>query len=168
MLLPKSNSQDVSGIELFDALIKTGEEKSFIVLPFQLHTFLVNCLAEHMRDRAIGFQALALGLLDVPKKHGERTNLLLKRTGDAALILAGLFPERALRLHVSSGYFRFMGQAAYMSLAGRFQAVGKRHRGEFYDEIAHHFHFLEKVLNAVRARPETEWEAYKRFRIKLT
>jgi len=168
MLLPKSNSNDVLGTELFDVLVRAGEEKSLVTLPTRLHIFLVNCLVEHMRDRAIGFHVLALGLLDVSAKHGEQRNLLLKRTGDAALLLAGLFPERALRLQVSSAYFRLMGQAAYASLAARSQMLGRWHRGEFYNEVAEQFRFLEKVLNAVRARPETEWEAYKRFRVRLT
>jgi hypothetical protein len=167
MLLP-TRSPYVSGeISIFDTLVRAGEEKSSITLPFQLHAFLVGCLVEHVRDGEIVHHILALGLLESTTKLGEEGNVLLKRTGDAALLLAGLFPERAIRLHVRSTYFRFMGQSAYASLAAKFQATGRPVRGEFYDELAEQFCSLEKVLNAARAQPETEWEFFQRFRTNL-
>lgn len=167
MLLPKENSHVSGALSVLDSLVKEGEQRSFITLPYHLRSFLVECLAEHLRDTEIVHHVLALGLLDSVTKLGEQGNVLLKRTGDEALLLAGLFPERVLRLHVSASYFRLMGQAAYASLAVRLQATGKRERGRFYNTVAEDFRLLEKVLNAARARPETEWDAFQRFRAKL-
>lgn len=152
MLLPKSDPYVSGEMSIFDTLVKAGEEKCFIALPFQLHLFLVNCLVEHVRDREIVHHVLALGLLQSATKTGEQGNVLLKRTGDAALLLAGLFPERAARLHVSSVYFRYMGQAAYANLAAKFFVTGRPERGRFYDTVTTYFHLLERVLNAVRFR----------------
>ncbi|MCR4276374.1 MAG: hypothetical protein NUV90_03250 [Candidatus Parcubacteria bacterium] len=154
MLLPKSNSYVSGETSIFDTLVKAGEEDSFIALPYQLHTFLVQCLVEHVRDREIAHYVLALHFLRSAEKLGEQGNVVLKRTGDAALLLAGLFPERASRLHVSSSYFRCMGQAAYANLAVKFLVTGRPERGRFYDKVTVYFHLLERVLNAVRAQPK--------------
>lgn len=167
MLLAEKNPNVPGEVSLFGKLVSAGEEKSLITLSLQLRLFLVNCLVEHLYDHAITHQSLAHGLLDSATKSKKSSLVLLKRTGDAALLLAGLFPERALRLNVSSRYFRLMGRAAYASLGDNYQATGRPHRGMFYNELAEHFQLLEKVLNAVRARPETEWDTYLRFRTQL-
>jgi len=167
MLLPRESPYVSGETAMFDTLVTTGEEKSLVTLPFPLHAFLVGCLAEHVHDPEIVHHVLAFGLLGSVTKSGEQGNVLLKRTGDEALLLAGLFPERALRLRVSSSYFRFMGQAAYAGLAVRLQAMGKVERGKFYDIVTEDFPLLEKVLQAARAQPETEWDAFQRFRVRL-
>lgn len=167
MLLPKKNPYVSSEISLFDMLVRAGEEKSLITLSLQFHAFLVECLIEHLRDCEIVHNTLALSLLRSAEERGEHGNVLLKRTGDGALLLAGLFPERAIRLRVSSRYFRFMGQAAYASLGAKFQATGRADRGKFYDKVAEHFHILEKVLLATQTRPETDWDAFRRFRANI-
>lgn len=167
MLLAEKNPNVPGEVSLFGKLVSAGEEKSLVTLPFQLHTFLVNCLVEHLRDHMITHQVLALGLLGSAIKPEKSSLALLKRTGDAALLLAGLFPERALRLRVSSTYFRLMGQSAYSSLADNFQATGRPVRGRYYNEVAEHFQLLEKVLSAARAQPETEWKRFRQFYVRL-
>ncbi len=166
MLLPKDNPYISSESSVFDTLVNMGEEKSRVALSFDLHFFLVDCLVRNLRDRAIVHQVLALSLLRSAEKHREQGNGLLRRMGDGALLLAGFFPERALRLNVSSSYFRLMGQAAYASLGARLQTSSQPERGEFYDKVARHFQLLEKVLDAARARTTT-WELYQRFRVRL-
>lgn len=132
-----------------------------------MHIFLVDCLAEHLQDPEITHHVLALDLLHSAEKLGEEGNVLLKRSGDEALLLAGFYPERALLLHVSSSYFRLMGQAAYTGLSSRLHAVGKMEPGKFYDDVARHFELLERVLNAARATPKTAWDAFQQFRASL-
>lgn len=167
MLLPESNPYVSGEISILETLVRAGEEKASVSLPPQLHMFLVGCLAEHLRDPDIAHHVLALGLLRSATRSGESGNVLLKRTGDAALLLAGFFPERASRLHVDPRYFRHMGQAAYASLAVKLQATGKTDRGKFYDEVVERFQLLEQVLDPARARPGTESESYRRFRAGL-
>lgn len=166
MLLPENNPYVPSDISIFNTLVRAGEEKSCIALPYHLRGFLVDCLVEHVRNRKIVHSVLALDLLHSTEKLGEQGNILLKRVGDETLLLAGLFPERALRLHVSSRYFRFIGQAAYTNLAAKFQATGRQERGKLYDTVATHFDLLEKVLDAARVRTSA-WELFRRFRVSL-
>lgn len=163
MLLPENTPYVSSEISLFEKLVAAGEDKSHITLPLQLHGFLVACLNDHLRDTRILSHVLAANFLRSAEVRGRRANVLLKRTGDEALLLAGLFPERALRLHVSSTYFRHMGQIAYESLAARLESTGMRELGKFYDNVAENFGCLEKVLNGARARPDDAWEAWRRM-----
>ena len=93
MLLPKTNPYVPGDISIFNTLVSAGEEKSCIALPYHLRGFLVDCLVEHVRDREIVHTVLALSLLHSAEKLGEQGNVLLKQTGDGALLLAGLFPK---------------------------------------------------------------------------
>lgn len=163
MLLPENTPYVSSEISLFEKLVRAGEDKSHVTLPLQLHGFLINFLHEHMRDTEILSHLLALSLLHSTEVRGKEAGVLLKRVGDEALLLSGLFPERALRLRVSSTYFRHMGQTAYGSLAARLESTGMRELGKFYDNVAENFGCLEKVLNGARARPDDAWEAWRRM-----
>jgi len=152
---------------MFDNLVSAGEERVLAKLPHQLHIFLVQCLTEHLRDTEITHQTLALAFLDAPILSGATGNNQLKRIGDGALILAGFFPERALHLNVSSTYFRSMGEMAYANLGARLFARGEKGSGEFFDAVANNFDLLKNVLDAGHTRPETNWGAYRKFRVNL-
>lgn len=166
MLLPKSNPYVSGEFSVFDMLVNQGEEKSHTALSFDLHFFLVDCLVRNLRKNTIVHQVLALDFLRSIEECREEKNVSLKRMGDGALLLAGFFPERALRLNVSSNYFRLMGQAAYANLGVSLQVSSQPERGEFYAKVAKHFHLLEKVLDAARVRTAA-WESYQRFRVRL-
>lgn len=167
MLLPLETSGVSSELSMFDTLVSIGEERTLTSLPHQLHAFLVACLLDHMRDVEITHQVLAQAFLESRYAHGAECDVRLKRIGDGALILAGFFPERALRLHVSSSYFSAIGQSAYGNLGMRLLAVGKSDRGAFYDAVAKSFAVLARVLRGARAAPHADWEAYRRFRADL-
>lgn len=168
MLLPAKTS-DVSGeVSLFDALVSYGEERALATLPHQLHGFLVACLHEHLRDVGVTHQVFAITFLEAPRTRGAEGNVHLKRMGDGALLLAGFFPERALRLNVSPAYFRSMGQSAYATLSTRLFAMGKPEPAKAYNAVAHSFDVLAKVLSAAQSSPDTSWGAYRRFRTMLT
>lgn len=160
MLLPQSTPYVSGEVSLFDMAVRSGEEKSHIVLSAPLHAFLVRCLLEHLRDPGIVHNVLAIGLLSVSEKSGEQIKNVLKQTGDEALILAGLFPDRAARLGVSLGYFRHMGRAAYVHLAAQFFATGRKESGKLYNTVAAHFPRLEHVLFATRDEPASTWDSF--------
>lgn len=167
MMVPSSRNPCVSGEEeLFDALVRHGEEDAVATLPPLLHSFLVRCLVEYLRDHSIVDEAIALNYLRAVEVGGAVGNHLLKRAGDEALILAGLFPERALRLNVTRDYFRAMGQSAYGTYAANLVVVGLRDSGAFYNTVARQFSLLTRVLRATR-RPGSDWAAYRRFLSQL-
>jgi len=167
LLLYKQDPYVSPAVALFDTLIQAGEAKAHVALPVNLRVFLVSCLIEHLREPDIVRCVLALDLLESSGKSGAERAVFLKRAGDAALILAGLYPERALRLNVSSAYLRSMGQAFYASLAAHLDAGPAVERGRFYNEVTQGFVSLERVLNGARGRAENEWDVYRRFRAQI-
>jgi hypothetical protein len=152
---------------LFATFVASGEEKAQVTLPFNLKLFLVACLAEYVQDPSITHRVLALDYLDASKEMGATRTLRLKRAGDSSLLLAGLFPERALRLNVSSQYFKHMGQGFYASLAVHLTVSSLDKQGALYNEVAQAFAVLAKVLRDARRNPENEWEAFLRFRTNI-
>lgn len=135
---------------LFDGLVREGEERARLTLPHALHTFLVTCLSGHLHDTDIVQEAIALNYLRAWELRGAHAAFFLSRAGEAALLLAGFYPERTKRLNVSPTYFRTMGQCAYATLATDPSVVREVERREFYGEVVDQFESLEKVLTAAR------------------
>lgn len=168
MLLIANENPYVSGeVAMFEELIRAGEEKSSFTLPFGLRNFLISCLIEHQHDPDIVHCVLALDFLQSSLTSGAERAVVLKRAGDASLILAGFFPERALRLNVSSFYFRLMGQSFYGSLAAHLESGPSPEIGKFYNTVADVFPALELVLRNARGKAQDEWSAFRRFRAQL-
>lgn len=167
MMLANPNPYVTSEVSLFTDLVKVGEEKTHATLPDHLRSFLVYCLIEHLEDPDIVWHVLALDFLEAEHKSGAVRAAALKRAGDASLILAGLFPERALRLRVSADYFRMMGQSFYGSLAVQLEVTALAEQGQFYNEVAREFALLERVLNGARGKAQNEWLAFLRFKAQL-
>lgn len=166
MLLPHSIAFVSSETDLFSDLVQSGEERAQVTLPIHLRGYLVHCFIEYLSDPAIVSRVLALDFLDPARRTPGEQAVFLKRSGDASLILAGLFPTRARRLNVSSEYFRTMGQSFFGMLATYLTDTGERERGRLYNEVAQQFPTLERVLGATRTT-DSEWDAYQRFRLKL-
>lgn len=158
MLLPRAVPYVSGEVQVFDQLVSAGEERTSVTLPNWLHHYLVVCISGHLRDPDLFDQTLAIMFLEArPLSRWARTDEL-RRSGDTSLILAGLFPERATRLHVSAGYFRLMGETSYACLARHLSATGSEDLGQLYSEIATSFPVLERVLAATR-RTDDEWVA---------
>jgi len=168
MLLVTQKSPYIAQEEaMFELLVRQGEEKCSTTLPFDLRMFLVQCLLEHEKDVDIVDRLLAIDFLQSSDLSGSQRTLVLKRGGDTSLLFAGLFPERALRLNVSTLYFRSMGQMFYSNLAVHLIASPLSEIGYFYNTVTENFTLLEKVLLSARGKAENEWESFRRFRAKL-
>jgi hypothetical protein len=168
MELILNNSQYVSDKSaLFGTFVAKGEEKAHVTLPFNLRLFLIECLSEHMADPEIVHHVLAFEYFDTCKETGAVRALRLKRAGDSALLLAGLFPERALRLRVSPKYFSHMGQGFYATLASHLLVSSPHKHGELYNEVAHAFSLLARVLRDARGYAGNEWDAFVRFKAEV-
>ncbi|MDP3957730.1 MAG: hypothetical protein Q8Q10_04485 [bacterium] len=167
MLLIANENPFVSKVfALFDAVVGAGEEAAHITLPVSLRVFLTDCLIEHLRDHDILGRTLALDFLEAGFQAGSVRRIVLKRTGDASLILAWFFPEMAKQRNVKPSYFRAMGQASYSSLAAHLCSGPMYERGKLYNQVAHGFVPLERVLDKARVRADT-WSAFQRFRAHL-
>lgn len=163
LLVPNQHPYASEVDAIFVTLIRAGEAESHITLSFSLRTFLANCLVEHLRDPDIVRSVLALDLLESSRKPGAERIVSLKRAGDASLILAGLYPERARRLNVSAEYFRFIGQSSYASLAAQLMIGLTKERGALFNEVTAEFGSLERVLIGARGREENRRDIFRRF-----
>lgn len=167
MLLPQGNDYVSGEVSVFDKLVRAGEENACIDLPLRLRSFLIGCLMEYLRDIGMFQECLALNILEHRRATGEVANGQLKRTGDIALILAGLFPRRVRRMNVSLSYVNSMGEGAYMNLADKFLRAGRRERALFYGEVGIQFSLLVEVLNGARSPRTTAWQLYQEFQKKI-
>lgn len=166
LLIPEQSPYISGERAILNTLVEAGETRSHITLSPELHLFLIDFLEEYLDDPTITHQVLAIGLLGSIPKFGTEKEMMLKRAGDASLILAGLFPERALRLNVSPLYFQHMGQASYGSLAIHLESRRAPERGQFYHELARQFSTLQQVLKKARGE-RGEWKSFEEFRASL-
>lgn len=161
MLLP-DRSDFVSGeVTVFDKLVRMGEERSLITLPAQFHAFLVERLLEYVRDYAIMSHVVALSSLHFSLRLDRFESTELKRTGDAALLFAGLFPDHASYLCADT-----LGRSAYACLSTRYKALGRKEKAQFFGEAAKHFREMEDVLVAIQPRIETAQQYLQRLRLR--
>ncbi|MDP6313070.1 MAG: hypothetical protein QF841_03625 [Arenicellales bacterium] len=72
----------------------------------------------------------------------------LRRLGDVALFVAGVFADNLQRRPVGVEYYIAMGGSAYASLSGNYPAGGNAH-GAIFSELAHKFSVFVEVLEEV-------------------
>ncbi len=160
MLLPEQGSYS-HAISVFNQLVRAGEEKSLTPLPHPLREYLVWCLLEHVHDVDIVDEAIALNYLRSFELRGEHAAHFLKRAGDAALLFAGFFPERARHMRVGPDYFRFMGKGAYYTLATDHAVLRESARRKFYGTVVTHYESLERVLQGARSPTDDPgWDSF--------
>lgn len=128
---------------LFHQLIREAEQTARVDLPHGVEGYLVMMLLRHlgMRESDALYATLATRLLAALRAGASGA---LRETGDACLMLAGLFPEQARRRHVSVGYFIGMGKTAYASLADAAD------EDDLFAALCEWFPGLVEVLHAVR------------------
>jgi hypothetical protein len=75
--------------------------------------YLVMTLDHFTKENDLASAVIALDFLMAFNSLGREGGGKMRQVGDECLLLAGLFPERAARKHVSVDYFIGMGQEAY-------------------------------------------------------
>lgn len=78
--------------------------------------YLVLTLDHFTTDQHLASAVVALDFLLALDSLGREGGGQIRKVGDECLLLAGLFPERAARKHVSLDYFVGIGQQAYQLL----------------------------------------------------
>jgi len=82
-----------------------------------LSHYLVITLDSYSTDNSLARSVIAVDYLTSIQISGLRGQQQLRQVGDHCLILSGLFPECALKKHVSLDYFIQLGKVAYQQLA---------------------------------------------------
>ena len=131
--------------ELWQALVREGEQRRNLALGDDLESYLVFALMRHLGDDSLASRTLALDWLQasaVPAQEGAEA---LREVGDRCLLVAGLFPRLAERRRVDSDYFVRLGRGAYAGAAER----TRRGEAPLFAQLVEAFHSLVDVLRAL-------------------
>jgi hypothetical protein len=109
--------------EYFRELVEGALDRQGVAIDDLTAFYLVQLLstlsrADASRGEAVWSQApLAIRLGQALDTGGTRQRLLLRQVGDAALFIAGFFPDRLRRSLVDAQYYASLGGYAYGSLS---------------------------------------------------
>lgn len=113
-----------------------------------IENYLVLTLDHFTTDQHLPSAVVAIDFLLGLNSLGRESGFKMRRVGDECLLLAGLFPERAKRKHVSVEYFIKMGQSAYSILTNsHFQWV---YDPKLFTQLSEDFPNLILVLQSMR------------------
>lgn len=133
------------------SFIRKGEEIARKNLHEDLESFLVFTLMRFVKRNDLFSFTLALEYLRASTEQvGKKKEHTLSEVGDVSLILAGLYPERAKKLNVSSEYFSNMGKLAFTELAQNFSERGLHGMKQLYLRAGSGFIEMTEILQATR------------------
>ncbi len=138
---------------LWVSLVQEGQRRSGTTLSEQAESHTVFMLMRHMHNtHLLDIPVASLYLKSLEEKDTVKA-LHLEKTGDHALLIAGLFPERHVRARVSADYFLSMSQIAYISLSDVFEKLRHYKEAEYYALIATKAEDITHVLTCSRKPP---------------
>lgn len=145
-MLDTANTQT----ELWVNLLRKAQNKRLVTLSELQESYLVFMLQRFMERKDLVEIVFALKYLESTEKIRHQKSVVLSDLADGGLLFAGLFPERASRLHVSSRYFRDMSQICFFDLAE--VCTQLKHLGEavLYKELGRTIDLLISVLLCIR------------------
>lgn len=111
-----------------------------------IESYLVMMLARHSVRTNLAQKSLGVQFLTCMAGLASQNRQSLQLIGDESLIIAGLFPRRALRRRVKIDYYVNIGQAAYQQLSH----AGLQALGGMFDELSCQFKQLVDILRAIR------------------
>ncbi len=145
MNLQTSNSKNLAA---WQTLVDEAANRAGYHCNEVIESYLVLTLDHFTTDKHLSSAVVAIDFLLGLNSLGRESGLKMRRVGDECLLLAGLFPERAERKHVSLEYFIKMGQAAYSILTNaHFQWV---YDPKLFSQLSEEFPNLILVLQSMR------------------
>lgn len=125
------------------ALVNEAQASCAITLQEDLESYLV-FLLQRFTDNP-GIASSVLGLDFLKSIQDSASHQQLKDVGDKCLLVAGLFPGRAIKRRVKLSYFVKLGQTAYSTLSNYVV-----HQEELFNQLCFEFPKLLDVLLAMR------------------
>ncbi len=135
-----------STTELWLKLLRDGEQRAHVHLPDSQESYLVFTLIRLSRDALLAGRAVAIDLLDADAFDGATRTERLRDAGDRCLLLAGLFPDHAIKRGLSADYYAAVGESAYARLGDRDGSA----MASLYAALARAFDRLIIVLRSIR------------------
>ena len=123
-------------VELWKNFLEAGQISSGVKLTENQEAYTVFLLQRFLRGTELMGMVLAIQYLESLLETRTKRSVLLSDTADASLILAGLYPERARRLHVSDYYFITMCKQCLEELASICFEIKRNGEAELYKEIS--------------------------------
>jgi hypothetical protein len=133
----------------WQALIIESEVLCGYTFDESVENYLVITLDHYTKEAGFVSSTIALDFLKGIQLHDKLSVDLLRTVGDHCLLLAGLFPKRALRKNVSLGYFIGTGKQAYYLVANK--SLLNHFDPEVFHKLSNHFVGIMDVLHAMRS-----------------
>jgi len=130
---------------MFQDMVLDAQHDAHIHLSHELEGHLVFLLLRFLRGGKRLSGAVALHYLEASNKRGSAQIDALSDTGDACLLLAGMFPEQARKRMVNAAYFAQIGWGCYHFLAAKLLPA----RAELYDHLCHGYGEMLGVLRTL-------------------
>jgi len=137
---------------VFRDLVLDAQHDAHIHLPHELEGHLVFLLLRFLRGGKRLSGAVALHYLEAADKRGSARIDALSDTGDACLLLAGMFPEQARKRMVNAGYFAQIGRGCYHFLATKLLPAN----AELYHHLCDGFGEMLAVLRTLHNYNQTQ------------
>jgi len=136
--------------ELWQALVHEAGERAHAPLDDTRESYLVFVLLRYQRDDTLLARTQALEWLAAQSQVGSLRADALRDVGDRCLLIAGLYPQLAVRRHVQVDYFVRMGRGAYLEVA----EASRSAYAKLFEQLAKSYQDLVRILRALRGLPQ--------------
>ncbi|WP_159016646.1 hypothetical protein [Cognatiluteimonas profundi] len=142
--------------ELWQALVHEAGARARTPLDDTRESYLVFVLLRYQRDDTLLARTQALEWLEAQARVGSIRTDALRDVGDRCLLIAGLFPQLAVRRHVQGDYFINLGRGAYFEVA----QASRNAYATLFEQLAYSYQDLVRTLRALRRAPELTLPAW--------
>ena len=142
--------------ELWQALVHEAGARARTPLDDTRESYLVFVLLRYQRDDTLLARTQALEWLEAQARVGSIRADALRDVGDRCLLIAGMFPQLAVRRHVQSDYFVNLGRGAYLEVAH----ASRNAYATLFEQLAYSYQDLVRTLRALRRAPEVALPAW--------
>jgi hypothetical protein len=135
---------------LWANLVQDASQKASVALSEIQESYIVFMLMRFITKCDLFDKTLALAYLESTLETYRMREVMLSETADTALLLAGLFPERAKKLNVMSSYFVDMSRLCFLDLAALCKRLKHEGEAQMYEEVGSKVELLAYVLSHTR------------------
>jgi hypothetical protein len=136
--------------ELWQALVHEAGARAHAPLDDTGESYLVFVLLRYQRDDTLLARTQAIEWLNAQSQVGTLRADALRDVGDRCLLIAGLYPQLAVRRHVQVDYFIRMGRGAYLEVA----EASRNAYANLFEQLARSYQDLVRTLRALRGVPQ--------------
>jgi len=130
-------------------VLDDAKQQSHCQLNEDIESYLIFTLIRFTQKPELASKALAPDFLHSADLLGQAKETKLRDVGDQCLLLSGLFPQRAEKRLISTGYYVGLGQSAYQQLSDSL----RKSFAHLYHLLSANFVQMMDVLQNIRNEP---------------